>query len=294
MSIQKPIIVLGAGRSGTTVVSEILFRHRELAFPSNYNEKFPLNPSVGYIRMLFDNRFYRRFGKKKQTISETPFFNRVLFTPSEAWSMWEYITGLGEEFSRSFLLDRKSQPERAVFIRNYFQSLLKAQGKSKLAFKLTGPARIEFLLSIFDSPYFIYIDRRPVPMISSFLKIPFWQRQGLKELWWKGPYSDQELELVEKNRDNNIWMTAFQIKKVVDMIKFEIEKFSPNLLHVQYEDFASSPVDMIHEMLDFCNLSPDNDCLNYPKKNKIVSRNFHDTYYFSKKDLEIIYSIFGS
>ena len=54
--LEKPIILFGSGRSGTTIISEILFQHEDLAWHSNYQEIFPGIPQINYLRRLFDNR----------------------------------------------------------------------------------------------------------------------------------------------------------------------------------------------------------------------------------------------
>ena len=66
MRIEKPIIFIGTGRSGTTIISEIVMRHRALAFPFNYQNIFFRNPKINLIRNIFDNKFWKIYGQKKQ------------------------------------------------------------------------------------------------------------------------------------------------------------------------------------------------------------------------------------
>ena len=62
--LQKPIIFIGTGRSGTTIISEIIDRHPDLAFPSNYQNRYPANPRVNLIRLLFDNSLLENIWSK--------------------------------------------------------------------------------------------------------------------------------------------------------------------------------------------------------------------------------------
>ena len=62
--IDKPIIFVGTGRSGTTIISEIIMRHPSLAYPSNYNAKSYKYPIISVIRFLFINNFYKIYGQK--------------------------------------------------------------------------------------------------------------------------------------------------------------------------------------------------------------------------------------
>lgn len=64
MLLDKPIIFIGLGRSGTTIISEIIFQHEDLAWPSNYQNRFPDDVRINRIRPLLDNRFWRIRGQK--------------------------------------------------------------------------------------------------------------------------------------------------------------------------------------------------------------------------------------
>src|SRR6266487_866068 len=101
--ISKPIIIIGSGRSGTTIISEIVFRHESLAWPSNYQEKFPSPPEINFLRNFFDNKFWCLHGQKPQ-LNKVSTFNKFLFKPAEAYNFWEYLTGPRIDFSRGFLI----------------------------------------------------------------------------------------------------------------------------------------------------------------------------------------------
>src|SRR5436305_12352172 len=90
--ISKPIIIIGSGRSGTTIISEIIFRHESLAWPSNYQEKFPSLPETNLLRSFFDNRLWHVLGQKPQ-LNKVSSFNKFLFKHAEAYHFWEYLTG---------------------------------------------------------------------------------------------------------------------------------------------------------------------------------------------------------
>ncbi len=60
--LEKPIIIFGTGRSGTTVISDIIFRHEDLAWHSNYQELFPKFAVINYLRLVFDNSLWHIIG----------------------------------------------------------------------------------------------------------------------------------------------------------------------------------------------------------------------------------------
>lgn len=288
--IEKPIIFIGTGRSGTTIISEIIMRHRDLAFPFNYQNFFFMNPKINLIRNFVDNKFWKIYGQKKQ-LNKVSILNRYIVKPSEAYKMWGYLTGDDIDFSRGFLLNKKETNERISFIHGYFQKMIKYQNKKRLTFKITGPPRMEYLLSIFPDAYFIILKRKYIPTVSSFLKVNYWRRAGLNSLWWTGAYSDEEKNWVNDNKSDPILLTTFQIKKIYEVIKLECKKCNPNYIEINYEDFVRKPREETIRILDFVNLKVDIACLNYLKKNRIYDRNKDDLEYFSRKELEKINNI---
>ena len=184
-NLQKPVIFIGSGRSGTTIISEIVFRHESLAWPSNYQVMFPAVPQVNMLRILFENKLWHLQGQKQQ-LNDVSKLNKYFFKPAEAYDFWEYITGKRINFSRGFLLNEKAAPEEAEKIRSAFTKLINYQRKERLAFKITGPSRIGYLHSVFPDAIFINIVRDAVPTIKSWLNVDFWQDKGKNQLWWVG------------------------------------------------------------------------------------------------------------
>ncbi|MBT8257040.1 MAG: sulfotransferase [Flavobacteriaceae bacterium] len=287
--LKNPIIFIGTGRSGTTIISEMVSRHRDLAYVSNYSEKSPSNVSVNVARRLFDNRFYRIFGQKKQ-LNKVSLINKFAFKPSEAYRMWEYLSGNEINFSRDFLIDKPITEERIDFIRSYFDSMVKFQNRKRLVFKITGPSRITYLSKIFPDAIFIHLKRSYIPTIASFLKIDFWKTRGAHKLWWTGVYSDEEKKWVSENANNEALVTAFQLKKLNDIAELEVKKVQPNYLEVHYEQFVQDPEEEINRIIEFTALASF-DVKKQLEDIKIFNRNKKDSEYFNESDLKEIYKI---
>lgn len=290
--LDSPIIFFGVPRSGTSVISEICMRHKDLGFPSQYQARYPNFDSINYMRRLFDNSLWRFHGQKKQ-LNKVEFLSWFTFRNDENYAMWDKITGDTIDFSYDFLLNTVASNSSKISIRNFFASLVNRQGKKRLAFKLTGPSRLEYLLSIFPDAKLVRIHRKPIPAISSLLKVDFWGLEGAKQLWWKGPYSKDEIEWSEKNIKDPVAMTAFQLKKIIDTTDEEIQKLGVDVHNVEYGNFIKDPKNTLKGILDFTNLSYDKACFDYFKKNKIHNQNKKDTDYFSQEDLNTIKKIFN-
>lgn len=288
--LEKPIVVFGTGRSGTTIISEALFRHPDLAYPSNYDEKFPGNSNTGYIRRFFDNPLWRYEGKKKQ-LNDTGLINRYAFMPGESYAMWESLCQQEVDFSRGFLLSDRLSNSAKVEARKFFTNLIKAQGRKRLALKITGPARIGFLTDIFPDALFIQINRKPISTIKSWLKVDFWQEKGMNQLWWTGAYSKEELAWVKENSNSPIKLAALQYKTLIDSAKEEQEALAAPVLSISYEEFTRNSIDEIHKMIHFCGLQWSTWIDKYMENNPIRLEERPDEAFFSKDELREIYHV---
>ncbi len=99
--LAKPIIFVGPGRSGSTIISEFVLSHNQLGWPDNYLEWMPSIASTAWLTRLSQNRFWRVDGEKGQ-LNKTKFMNNYIPRPAEAWSFWQSITREEIDFSRGF------------------------------------------------------------------------------------------------------------------------------------------------------------------------------------------------
>lgn len=288
-TLKKPIIFIGSGRTGTTVIYELICRHPNLAYPSNFQQKYVKYPIVNLARNLFDNKLWRIFGQKKQ-LNKTRLLNKYHFIPGENFGMWNYLTGDDIDFSRDFLLDTKISSERAEFIRNYFHKMVKYQNKKRLVMNINGAPRISFLLQIFPDAIIINLKRRKIPTLSSFLKVDFWKSRGYDKLWWLGAYSEDELKLAETYKDDPALITTFQLCKIDEVARYEVEKHQPDYDEIHYEEFVDNPLATLNKIVEVCKLD-DYDFSGDLEEIKIYNQNKTDEDYFSKEKLTEIYKI---
>jgi hypothetical protein len=268
--LEKPIIIFGTGRSGTTVISEIIFQHEDLAWHSNYQELFPKFTPINYMRRLFDNKSWRIIGMNTQ--NNRSFTNYMLFRPIERYDFWEAITGDRIDFSRSFLLNEKATSEEREHIRTVFAKIVKYQKRKRLALKITGPARMEYLMSIFPDAQFVNLQREPIATIRSWMEI-YWNEQITNQLWWQGAYSPDELKKAEELSSNKFLFAAFQYKKLMEATQQEINKMHPDIYTATYEEFVENPKAFINDLMQFLHLHPSELVDKFMDKLSIANRN---------------------
>lgn len=261
--LDKPIIIIGSGRSGTTIISEIIFQHEDLAWHSNYQEIFFFTPVINLLRPIFNNKlwhfskFYKYVGVSKNTRQKNQSkINLILFNPIERYNFWEYITGRRIDFSRGFLLNEKTTEQEKKHIRLFLAKQVKYQGKKRLIMKFTGPARLEYLTSIFPDALIVNVVREPVATVRSWLEVGFWQRMGINKLWWRGAYTPEEITYSETIKNNPALITALQYKKLMQTTQDEIAKLHLNVYECRYEDFVKDARSFIYKMMQFMQLPP--------------------------------------
>jgi len=278
--LEKPIIIFGSGRSGTTIISEIIFQHEDLAWHSNYQELFTHSTRINYLRRLFENKWWRliRFqsfvGVSKNTRQKwRSYFNLFIFNPIERYAFWEHITGPRIDFSRSFLLGEKATPKERKKICAHLAKQVKYQGKKRLIMKFTGPARLEYLTSIFPDAIFVSIAREPIATVHSWLEVGFWQTKGINKLWWIGAYTPEEEAEAEKLKNDPAFITAFQYKKLMETTEIEAKKLSVPLLETRYEDFVKDPDSFIKRIMEFVQLPSSKNVERYMEEMIVTNRN---------------------
>lgn len=250
----SPIIFIGPGRSGSTIISEIILAHESLAWPSNHQEYLPRIALVNLLRRVFDNRYWRVVGEKGQ-LNKTRLLNSLLPSPAEAFPFWEGVTRPGIDFSRGFLLGEVAHEQEKRRVRRAVARIVRWQGKQRFSMKITGPGRIGYLQSVFPDARFVNVVRDPVATVRSLLAVPFWKELGMHRLWWTGAYDDEEIARFESLKNDPLSATAFQVAKVLKTTLKEAQDCDANLLTVHYEDFVDDPWRSISQICAFADLS---------------------------------------
>ena len=84
MILENPIIIVGTGRCGSTLLHRVLARHQDLGWLSPYNELFPTRRWLSGLSNLY------RWPAFSFKVKHLPFFPK----PFEAYRFWErYLPG---------------------------------------------------------------------------------------------------------------------------------------------------------------------------------------------------------
>jgi hypothetical protein len=285
--MKKPIIIFGTGRSGTTILMDALFRHKDVAYFPNYLNYKPQWLWLNYLRNLHDNQNYRVLKKRNKSFAHQ-IINPLISKPVEGYSIWKYILPNHINFSRNYLSDFDISEIEKAKVNTYFESLVCLQNRSRLALKITGPGRLKFLSELLPEAKFIWLKRDFIPTLSSFLKVGFFENRKINELWWKSKEVERKLNKFPEIKEDPILFTAFQLHEIIKDIEFTIQHLNLNVFTVNYEDFTKNPNKSMQDVLSFCELDRDQDCISFLDKTIIEDRNKAHTSYFDDKTLQNI------
>ena len=287
----KPLIIIGFGRSGSSIISDIILKNNDLALVSNFRSKYPKNKYIDLIRLVFDNKFYSLRGQKEQ-LNKVSLLNRFIFKNSESYPFHNYITKVN--FGKRFLNKLELTEKQITEIRKGYFNLTKFQFKKRLGFKITGPSRLKYLNQIFPDARYIYVIREPLPNIRSFIKVGF-NQDRIHDLWWEGDeiYTKEEIDFVQQNSSQPEYIAALQYFKIHQnhLLEAEFLGIQNKIFTIKYEEFVTNPELKIQEMLNFAELKVDKNIKDFLSKNKIYNQNNNTDFYFSdgldKKVLDI-------
>jgi Sulfotransferase family len=254
--LKDPIFFIGFPRSGTTIIFEAFVRNPEFGWLANYAEMWPRAIAANILCRLLDNRLVRLRGHKKQ-YGSVRFGNRYLPQPVEAYAFWDHYTGI--DFSRDYLLGQTADDASRHNVHKALQKTMRYQGKTHFATKLTGPGRIEYLLSIFPDARFVHVIRDGRAAVESLLRVEFWRNKGgLDAPFWMNGLESESIDDWEMSGKDPVVLAAHQWKRIIGTTLDEAQSMAQGqYAEVKYEDFVVSAQTQTSRLLSWAGLNVD-------------------------------------
>jgi hypothetical protein len=163
----RPIILVGVGRCGSSLVHRLLAHHPRVAWISGLANKLPGQPWI-------NGAFMRAIDLP----GVEPLLTRWI-APSEHYVFWERnFSGFRTPF-RDLVADDLTV-ETAARLRRAFRPALTAR-RDRLLLKVTGWPRIGFLHEVFPEARFVHVVRDGRAVANSLLHVDFrWGGAGRK------------------------------------------------------------------------------------------------------------------
>jgi hypothetical protein len=243
------VFLISNGRSGSSLMQEILCRHPEVAFISNLEDRIPsLPPSAS----RFNNPIYRRV---PPTMTRK---GRVRFAPSEAYRiLTRQVSAMVADSVRD-LVASDAEPWVARKFRSFFEERASAQGRDVFLHKFTGWPRTGFTTAIFPQARFINVVRDGRSVVASTLR-SFWGWPGFRgPEHLHSPLPQAYLEEWEASGRSFPLLSGLVWKMRMEVFAKARQLVPPEQwLDVRFEDVLDTPQDQFKLMLDFMGLNHD-------------------------------------
>ena len=277
--MKRPIIIFGTGRSGSTLFAQIMSCADEVVYPSQITSKLP--------RLLFLSRLYLRFSK-------TRIFGRLarrMIRISEAYPFWNSICpefvepkeDMTEELAKALDIER---------IRGAMEKLA-IRSESRLLFKITGWPRMGFLREVFPDAIYVHVIRDGRAVSNSLIKSNFWDGHLGPDKWRLGRLPEKQRTIYENSDKSQIALAGVYWNTLMERAMYDIEKYSPELLEIRYEELCREPIKFTREAFAFCGLKWDKRKVDELNSMNIRSMNAKWQKVLSKRQIDTLESVTG-
>ena len=254
-ALDTPVFLVGMPRSGTTVLFEVLAAREDLAWFSGHLQRSPDRPALAALSRLADlsPRMRRSVSRSDQV---RPLIERLRVGPVEAYPLWERCCG--QRFRYDYLLGARATAAERECMRATVAGVLRYHGKARFAAKLTGPARISYVSSIFPEARFVHVVRDGRAVVQSLMKVEFWgARDRMTRPAWENGLTEADIADWERNDRAPLALAAVQWRRVLETAREEGERVAPErYAEVHYERFVADPNAVLDGIAAFCELSP--------------------------------------
>ncbi len=241
--IDRPIFIIGSGRSGTTILYNLLSMHPELCWFSTYSDMFPKNNYIAVLHRIFDIPFVGKLIKK--TIIRQKKI-KILPIPSEGGNIYHKYCGFEHRF-KTTELDYNLKSERRL--KRVIQRHLKATGKKRFLSKQTANTqRIRLIHSLFPDGFYIHIIRDGRAVANSLINVNWWDNL---DIWWLNGSPSKWVKM----GNEPIALAGLVWERDIEEIFKNKNLFLNKYFELRYEDLCNNPKNIIKKIANFCELS---------------------------------------
>ncbi len=240
--------LMGAGRSGTTLLYKLLCLHSQIAYISNYDNRLPWLPTGMISRFAAQrtgakvNAWFNQGGNAY--FIKRPWAKKLFPTPVEGESIYE---SCGIPLYPS--ADYRPNDAHTRCLRQRFEKIRSAAGCRILLSKRTANnRRLPQLNAIFPEAKYIHLVRDGREVANSLSRVEWWDDHTL---WWDGRTAIQ----MEQEGVNRLTICAKNWVYEMQELKQGLASIPRSrVLEIRYESLLSEPLVQLAEMLKFLGL----------------------------------------
>ena len=241
----KLTFIVGTGRCGSTLLHEIISKHKDASFFSNFEEKHGRFGFLGrWGNFLYRNNHFSitREGKNR-------------FAPTEGYKLISRkVSPIYVRPCRD-LFETDVSPWMKQRFYEFFMKSYKKYGKPILIHKYTGWSRIGFFSSIFPQAKFIHVVRDGRAVGNSWLQMKWWGGYEGPENWLWGELTAADREEWLKSGKSYATLAGLSWRILMDSYDNSSSMLDKDRYMVlRYEDFINEPVEQMKKILRFTGL----------------------------------------
>lgn len=243
MNIDKPIFIIGSGRSGTTILYELLSLHPEVCWFANYNERMPFFRGLPVFHRALDLPFIGDYLKRAIVRQKGV---RFKIRPSEGDAIYHQYCGFEENKKTT---EEDLVTEQETKLKGLMKRYLTITGKPRfLSKQISNNQRIRLIHAMFPDAYYIHIIRDGRAVASSMHHVDWWQDIVL---WWYG-HTPREWE--REGREPLELCCLHWMRDVREILE-QSHLFADRYLELDYEELTSDVHETIRRIVEFTGLS---------------------------------------
>ena len=241
--IDRPIFIIGSGRSGTTILYNIMALHPQVYWFSNISNIFPRRRLPLLAHRLLDAPLAGLILKRRIIKHPRP---RFALRPGEGGNIFHSVCG--------FKHDRKStaedhDPGAENCLRRAILAHRQKTGKRRFLNKQTANTqRIGLIDRMFPDALYIHIIRDGRGVANSLYQTDWWRDV---DVWWLGARAGDW-----RQGEDPIVLCGENWRRNVEEILSHRERLGGRYLEIRYEHLIKAVKGTVAEILSFCDLSP--------------------------------------
>ena len=241
--------LVGAGRSGTTLLQKLLCLHPQIAYISNYENRFAWFPdglAGGAIATRLPAKLGAWFDQGGNAyFVGRPWFKKIFPTPHEGESVFESC-GVPLFPAADYVPDTATS---ACLRRRFEQIRTRAHAAVFLSKRTANNRRIRLLSSIFPAARYVHLIRDGRDVTQSLATVEWWDNHTV---WWDGR---TPLEM-ERAGEPRLSICARNWVREVQELQVGLARIDPaRILALRFEELLTDPVRHLERVVNFLGVS---------------------------------------